>query len=134
MNLQQIRDLYAFVQQALCRQWRLATYVFAAAAFIALVGTLLMPRSYYSEARLYIKFGRDHQIDPIATGGQMISVYETRENEINSLIEIFKSRAILDRVVEELGPQFVLSGRPKPANGQNASQSSPVLLLQGEKG
>lgn len=130
MTLQQLRDLYAFVQQALCRQWCLAAAVFAVAAVLALVGTLFMPRSYYSEARLYVKFGRDHQIDPIATGGQMVSVYETRENEINSLIENFKSRAILDRVVEELGPKFILSGRTKPAEEQPAGTPSATTPLQ----
>jgi uncharacterized protein involved in exopolysaccharide biosynthesis len=127
MTLQQLLDLYFYVRQALRRQWRLAAIVFAAGCFLALVGTLLMPRSYYSEARLYVKFGRDHQIDPVATGGQMVSVYESRESEINSLIEIFKSRAILDRVVEELGPQYILSGRGKaePAKA-NTSTSEPV--------
>jgi uncharacterized protein involved in exopolysaccharide biosynthesis len=130
MTLQQLRDLYAFVVQAMLRRWRLAAAVFAAAAFLALVGTVFMPRSYYSEARLYVKFGRDHQIDPIATGGQMVSVYETRENEINSLIENFKSRAILDRVVEELGPKFILSGRAKPAEEKVAASSSATTSPQ----
>lgn len=130
MTLQQLRDLFDFVQQALRRQWRLAAAVFAAAAFLALVGTIFMPRSYYSEARLYVKFGRDHQIDPIATGGQMVSVYETRENEINSLIENFKSRAILDRVVQELGPKFILSGRAKPASERPVAASSEAAPLQ----
>jgi len=84
--------------------------VAAFAALIALVGTLLMPRSYYSEARLFVRFGRENQVDPTASGGQMVSLYESRESEINSLIEILKSRAVLDRVVDELGPEFVLHG------------------------
>lgn len=130
MTLQQLRDLFDFVKQALRRQWKLAAVVFVAAAFLALVGTVFMPRSYYSEARLYVKFGRDHQIDPIATGGQMVSVYETRENEINSLIENFKSRAILDRVVAELGPKFILSGRAKPAAEKPAGTPSANAPLQ----
>lgn len=132
MTLQQIRDLVAYVQQAFYRQWKVAAIAFGAACVLALLGTLLMPRSYYSEARLYVKFGRDHQIDPIATGGQMISVYETRENEINTLIENFKSRAILDRVVEELGPQFILSGRAKPV-ANKTSDSPPADAQPGPK-
>jgi uncharacterized protein involved in exopolysaccharide biosynthesis len=115
MTLQQVRDLYFFLHQALVRQWRLAAGVFVAAGFVALVGTLFMPRSYYSEARLFVRYGRQNQIDPIAEGGQLISLSESRESEINSMIEIFKSRAILDRVVEELGPAYILSGREKPA-------------------
>jgi uncharacterized protein involved in exopolysaccharide biosynthesis len=78
---------------------------------LALNGTILMPRTYYSEARLFVRFGRENQVDPTASGGQMVALYESRESEINSLIEILKSRAILDRVVAELSPEFVLYGK-----------------------
>jgi uncharacterized protein involved in exopolysaccharide biosynthesis len=129
MTLQQILDLYFYVRQALCRHWKLAAIVFAAGCFLALVGALLMPRSYQSEARLFVRFGRENRIDPTADGGQMVAVSETRESEINSLIEIFKSRAILDRVVEELGPQYILSGRAKPASAKTTS-ATPSAQLQ----
>jgi uncharacterized protein involved in exopolysaccharide biosynthesis len=121
MTLQQLLDLYVYVRHALLRHWRLAAIVFAAGCFLALVGTLLMPRSYQSEARLFVRFGRENRIDPTADGGQMVAVSETRESEINSLIEIFKSRAILDRVVEELGPQYILSGRAKPTTAKTTT-------------
>src|SRR5689334_17040393 len=107
---QQILELYRFVRQALSRHWRKGANVAAIGAFVALAGAFLMPRSYYSEARLFVRFGRENQVDPTASGGQMVSLYESRESEINSLIEILKSRAILDRVVAELGPACVLSG------------------------
>ena len=73
----------------------------AIAAIVALLGTLLMPRSYYSEARLFVRFGRENQVDPTASGGQMVSLYESRESEINSLIEILKSRATTYESVED---------------------------------
>jgi polysaccharide biosynthesis protein PslE len=108
---QQILELYQFVRRAIDRHWRKGAAVTAVAAVVAVLGTLLMPRSYYSEARLFVRFGRENQVDPTASGGQMVSLYESRESEINSLIEILKSRAIFDRVVGELGPGFVLYGR-----------------------
>jgi uncharacterized protein involved in exopolysaccharide biosynthesis len=108
---QQILEAMHLAHFAALRYWRRAAVVFAAAAFIALVGTLLMPRHYYSEARLFVRFGRENQVDPTASGGQMVSLYESRESEINSLLEILRSRAILDRVVEELSPEFILYGR-----------------------
>jgi uncharacterized protein involved in exopolysaccharide biosynthesis len=121
MTSQQLRDLYAHLQRALRRYWKLAAGVVAGAAFLALVGTIFMPRSYISEARLFVRFGRENRLDPTADGGQMVAISESRESEINSLIEIFKSRAILDRVVEELGPQYILSGRVKPASAKSAA-------------
>jgi uncharacterized protein involved in exopolysaccharide biosynthesis len=107
---QQFFELQQFVRMAFDRHWRLGVNVTFVAAVLALLGTLLMPRSYYSEARLFVRFGRENQVDPTASGGQMVSLYESRESEINSLIEILKSRAILDRVVGELGPACVLNG------------------------
>jgi polysaccharide biosynthesis protein PslE len=130
MTLQQLVDLYNYVRQALGRHWKLAAIAFAAGCFLALVGTLLMPRSYYSEARLFVRFGRENRIDPTADGGQMVAVSETRESEINSLIEIFKSRAILDRVVEELGPQYILSGRAKTVPAKASAAGAQVTQPQ----
>jgi uncharacterized protein involved in exopolysaccharide biosynthesis len=107
---QQLLDYYRLVRRMIARHWRLGAAVFAAVALLAFIGTLLMPRTYYSEARLFVRFGRENQVDPTASGGQMVALYESRESEINSLIEILRSRAILDRVVAELGPEYVLSG------------------------
>ncbi len=132
---QQILELYRFVQRALNRHWRKGAKVAAFAALVALVGTLLMPRSYYSEARLFVRFGRENQVDPTASGGQMVSLYESRESEINSLIEILKSRAILDRVVNDLGPACVLNGwqaKPEQAkdNGQTPSRAHQLAVAR----
>jgi uncharacterized protein involved in exopolysaccharide biosynthesis len=54
----------------------------------------------------------------------MVSLYESRESEINSLIEILKSRAVLDRVVEEVG----LGGASAERGARNAE------LQTGDKG
>jgi uncharacterized protein involved in exopolysaccharide biosynthesis len=112
---QQLREFYEYLRRTLARHGKLALLVAAAVGFLGLVGAFLMPKSYYSEARLFVRFGRENQVDPTATGGQFVSISETRESEINSLIEIFKSRAILDKVVEQLGPDYILYGREKPA-------------------
>jgi uncharacterized protein involved in exopolysaccharide biosynthesis len=39
-----------------------------------------------------------------------MSVYESRENEINSIMEVIQSRVLLERVVDRLGPQTILTG------------------------
>src|SRR6478609_3864073 len=107
---EQFFEVFGIVRTAVARNWRIGAAVSLGMVGAAVVGTMLMPRSYYSEARLFVRFGRENQVDPTASGGQMVSLYESRESEINSLIEILKSRAILDRVVGELGPACVLHG------------------------
>ncbi len=100
---EQMLVVWTMVRGAVARNWLKGVAVSALVAGVAVLGTFLMPRSYYSEARLFVRFGRENQVDPTASGGQMVALYESRESEINSLIEILKSRAVLDRVVEELG-------------------------------
>jgi polysaccharide biosynthesis protein PslE len=112
-NSDQLLELYRFAQNAAQRNWRKGAAVFAAGALLAFVGALFMPRSYYSEARLFVRFGRENQVDPTAAGSPMVALYESRESEINSLIEILKSRAILDRAVARLGPDYILAGRSR---------------------
>lgn len=111
LTRQQLLEVVQLVRFAVSRYWQRAAGVFAAGVVVAFLGTLLMPRSYYSEARLFVRFGRENQVDPTAAGGQLVALYESRESEINSLIEILRSRSIMDRVVAELSPEFVLYGK-----------------------
>ncbi|MCU0877328.1 MAG: hypothetical protein MUF06_06035 [Pirellulaceae bacterium] len=131
---QQLLDLVRYVQRALLLHQRLALLVFAAITFATLAGVILMPKSYYSEARLFVRFGRENlALDPTATTGQLISIYESRESEINSLLEVLKSRAMLDRLVDSLSPEFVLyGGEPQPLarRGEAASGFEPAAVLQ----
>ena len=110
---EQIRDTVARVRCSFERHWRWALAAGAAVLLLTLVGIFVMPRSYYSEARLFVRFGRDNLVlDPTASNGQLISIYESRESEINSLIEVLKSHGLLDKLVERLGPSYILTGRP----------------------
>src|SRR3954454_18268274 len=120
---QQLLEIYQFVERAIVRHLKMGLKVFIVGAVLALLGAMFMPRSYYSEARLFVRFGRENQVDPTASGGQMVALYESRESEINSLIEILKSRAIFDRVVNELGPELVLSGRPASSIADSTSSN-----------
>jgi len=86
---------------------------------------MVLPRMYSSESRLLARFGHENlTLDPTATTGQMISIDESRENEINSLLEVLKSRAMLDRLVESLGPDYALTGRGEPQPFQAAAASA----------
>src|SRR5690606_32783272 len=48
--------------------------------------------------------------DPTATTGQTISLNESRESEINSVLEILRSRALFEITVDRIGPARVLGG------------------------
>jgi len=99
-----------FVQRALWRHRAVAASVTLLLSLAITVGVWFMPKSYISEAKVFVRFGRENQLDPTASTGQAISINETRESEINSLQEILRSRALLDRVVTLLGPAYILQG------------------------
>ena len=54
-------------------------------------------------------------LDPTASTGQVVTVQNPREREVNSVQEILASRAIVEAAVDELGVDAVLpapSGEP----------------------
>ncbi|MFN0018651.1 MAG: GumC family protein [Pirellulaceae bacterium] len=124
---QQTRD-------ALRRHWRLSLGFFVAVILLSGAATFFVPRAYYSDARLFVRFGRTAVMDPTATAtsGQVVSLYDTRESELNSLLEVLRSRSLLERVVETVGAENILAGRlpdgssqPTPAVASAATSRDP---------
>ena len=69
---------------------------------------LVWPRQYSSEGRLYVKMDRNNaSVNPSSSGTQ-VSIQDTRETEIRSVVEIIKSRAVLNSVVDEVGADQIL--------------------------
>ena len=81
------------------------------------VGVILFwPRQYRSEAKIWIKIGRENShLDPTAATGETISIQENdREDEIKSVLDILASRGVVTDVVDTLGPLVVLGREPLP--------------------
>jgi uncharacterized protein involved in exopolysaccharide biosynthesis len=77
--------------------------------------TFLSARAYRSEAKLFLRLGRENAtLDPTATLGESpaVVVPSSRENEINSVIEILKSRPLVENVVDAVGARAVLGREP----------------------
>lgn len=82
--------------------------IFGAVIGLAVLAINLVAPTYESEAKLFVRVGRESvTLDPTATTGQTISVYESRENEINSVVDVLRSRGILEHIVEKLGPDLI---------------------------
>lgn len=86
--------------------------------FIVTVGgvglwTLYGPKTYRSDAKLFVRLGRESvTLDPTATTGQVVSVTESRESEMNSIYEMLHNRALFEAVALEVGPEEIL-GLPR---------------------
>src|SRR5437764_1941493 len=93
------------------RHWRKAVITALIVLIATAVITWLMPRAYRSQAKLFVRLGRENvTLDPTATFGQapVVAVPQSRENEINSVVEILRSRSLLDAVVDRVGPAALL--------------------------
>ena len=120
------RDVF----RILARQKR-KMVVFFCATMTAVVGLLIVfPRTYSSEARLFVRLGKESvSLDPTATLGQTVAVNESRESEINSELEMLRSRVLLEDVVEHLGPDRILSGSTDGESSWLGTLFSPVSMV-----
>jgi uncharacterized protein involved in exopolysaccharide biosynthesis len=78
---------------------------------LAIIWTSITPRRYQSQAKLLVRLGRENAtLDPTSTLGQgpAIAVPNSREEEINSVIEIVQSRPLLEHVVDTLTPEVIV--------------------------
>ncbi len=93
------------------RRRRRAAAVFLAVLAIAIAYQVLAPRSYRSEGKLLVRLGRENaMLDPTVAPGQqgLVAVPQSREDEINSIVEVLRSRALMEGVVDDLGPAAIL--------------------------
>ncbi len=72
------------------------------AAFIA------MPRKYGSEGHIHVQMGRHNSTISPSSGSSSISIQDTPETEIRSVVEIISSPAVLEAVVDQIGAERIL--------------------------
>src|SRR5262245_26229393 len=73
----------------------------------------LAERLYRSEAKMFVRPGRESvTVDPIVTNGQAVTMTDARESEINGIAEMLHSRALLEKVVDQLRAETILEKEP----------------------
>lgn len=105
------RDFYL----AVVRHRKKALVFFMCVMTATVLITLIMPKVYVSQSKLFVRLGRENaMLDPAATLGEeaMMAMPMSRESEIASVAELLASRCILDVAVEKLGPETILDGVP----------------------
>ena len=87
-SLFSLRDAY----RILFRYKMRSALVFVATLVMVVLGIIIAPRKYSSEARLFVKTGRESvALDPTATTGQTLQVIDSRDSEIRSLLDVLHS-------------------------------------------
>lgn len=93
-----------------------------------ILAIIFLPRTYQSNAKLFLQVGKETVgIDPTATTGDTIALSQSgREVEVNTAMDVLKSRSLAALVVDELGPEFILKG--PPAEGGGGEKKPPALI------
>ena len=87
--------------------WFLTIFALIAATYF------LLPRKYMSDGRLFVQVGRSSVgATPDASQG-MLSLQDSRETEIKSVVAMLGSREIAERVVDEVGAERILESGSK---------------------
>lgn len=111
-----LRDIYRII----FRHKRKVLAVFASIMASVVALAWLTPREYRSETELFVRLGRENAtLDPTATLGQgsTVALPNSRESEINSVVEVLQSRLLVEQVVDALGPEEVLGESEDSAGG-----------------
>jgi uncharacterized protein involved in exopolysaccharide biosynthesis/Mrp family chromosome partitioning ATPase len=78
------------------------------------VGAFKWPKTYESSAQVMIRLGRENaMLDPTAAGAALNIGGEARENEINSEMEVIKSRELAEKVLDVMGLDRILNRKPE---------------------
>ncbi|MHB8900135.1 MAG: hypothetical protein ACYC6Y_15405, partial [Thermoguttaceae bacterium] len=104
---------------------------FAASVACAALLTALMPKSYRSEAKLFLRMGRENvALDPTATLGEsgIVQMPASREQEIKTVVELLGARELKEKVVSELTSAAILSPTSPEEDGDSREQGSALPL------
>lgn len=102
------------------------SFCFFVATMLVVAGyAFYFPKTYRSEAKLFVKLGRENAgLDATTTLGQTPSVAVPlgREEEINTEVEILGTDALLLKVVDSIGPPAILAlASGSPSQGSDLS-------------
>lgn len=79
---------------------------FAVTVCTVVIGTFMTRPVYEAKAQILVKMGRENlYIPPNSTNSRIINF--NRDNQINSEIELLKSRSLAENVIRSLGPETI---------------------------
>lgn len=93
------------------RRWHWIALGTVVCIALAIAISLLLTPKYRSEALLLVRLGRENLgVEPIAglADKSGVNMVDTRENEVNSMANVLKSRQLAEKVVDRLTPEGIL--------------------------
>lgn len=104
-------------------------FVFALIVITVAAGTFLTAPTYEAKSQILVKLGRENvytQMVP-TTGNQNPIIGLNREEQINSEIQILRSRSMIEKMVEAIGPEVIYKDL---ADSGSRPEAIPEMLTQ----
>jgi len=99
------------VVRGLLRNWFTVAKSVFGVSFLVMLITILVPKTYSSKSKLLVNLGRENvAVDPSASigGSGVLAMPLNREAEINSVAEMMTNNQLFYKVVQEIGPEYIL--------------------------
>ncbi|MCX5886952.1 MAG: GumC family protein [Proteobacteria bacterium] len=101
--------------------------IFLTVVLTVTIGTFLISPTYEAFSQILVKFGRENIYTPTATGSQVLFDI-SKEDRINSEVEIIKGRNLIEKVITELGVKNIYPDlKEKPFISNTFSKKIPLL-------
>lgn len=121
------------IRRALTRHKGRALTFFALTMIVTVVALVAFPRKYRSEGKLFVRPSVQHVTkDPTAIKEQSIQFSQSQEIELNSIVEILRSKEMYGRVVDAVGADIILGREPngnKSDKQQLAERNKAIKVL-----
>lgn len=103
--------------------------VFLATVITVTAASFIMKPTYEASSNILIKFGRENIYTPATADGSTHIVSLNRQEEINSEIEILKSRNLTERIVRTLGVETIYPELLKKGNIEKAMETLGIKAI-----
>lgn len=111
-NLYQPEISLSYAVAAAWRHKGKALVAFLLVGCLALVYLSTAKRVYESTAQIYVRIGRESvALDPTATTGQVVTLQDSREGDVNSIEQLLLSRETAEKVVDQLGIDTIFGNK-----------------------
>ena len=117
------------IRRAVARHKIRSVLTFLVVLIVAVAASFLVPKAFHSESKLLVRLGKENAtLDPTVTMSQdtVVAVPASRDNELNSVAEVLKSRNIAEKVVDVLGAEFILAKAPKLGGSESSSEQTKL--------
>jgi polysaccharide biosynthesis transport protein len=111
-------------------KWKIIAFFLCTVSLVT-AAAFLWPKTYESTAQVMIRLGRENAtLDPTAAGAALTIGGEARENEINSEMEVIKSRELAEKVLQVMGIDRILNRKPEKYAGKVFTQLDSLKLRE----